>query len=83
MLDFVPLQVTKWGNEEWSKGDVQLMRERLNGRFIYTPFYFNPELNNLQLITRSFTEYTFIQGLVINHSRRTTEPREKDSRLMG
>jgi hypothetical protein len=45
VLDFVPLQLTKWGNEKWSEQDVQLMRERLKGRFIFTSFYFNPQLD--------------------------------------
>ena len=53
VLEFVPLQVTKWGNKEWSKEDVQLMRERLVGRFIFTPFYFNPQLDAVTSATIS------------------------------
>ncbi len=45
VLEFIPLQVTKWGNNEWSEADVQLMRDRLVGRFILGSFAFNPELD--------------------------------------
>jgi len=45
VVEFVPLQVTKWGNEEWTREDVDIMRQRLVGRFIFTPFYFNPQLD--------------------------------------
>lgn len=45
VLDFVPLQLTKWGNEQWSEKDVRLMRDRLVGRFIFTPFEFNPQVD--------------------------------------
>ncbi|NOY68410.1 MAG: redoxin domain-containing protein [Deltaproteobacteria bacterium] len=45
VLEFVPLQLTKWGNEKWSEQDIQLMRDRLVGRFIFTSFYFNPQLD--------------------------------------
>jgi len=45
IIDFVPLQLTKWGNETWTEEDIKIMRERLKGRFIFTPFYFNPELD--------------------------------------
>lgn len=51
VLDFIPLQVTKWGNNDWSEADAQLMRDRLVGRFILSAFDFNPELDAVSSAT--------------------------------
>ncbi len=51
IVDFVPLQLTKWGNKQWAEEDVRLMRERLVGRFVFTPFYFNPQLDAVSSAT--------------------------------
>jgi peroxiredoxin len=66
VLDFVPLQLTKWGNENWSEKDVQLMRERLKGRFIFTPFYFNPQLD-------AVTSATITSVVIFNELSRKKE----------
>ena len=51
LVDFVPLQLTKWGNEKWSAADVKQMHDRLMGRFVFTPFYFNPQLDAVSSAT--------------------------------
>jgi hypothetical protein len=51
VVEFAPLQVTKWGNREWTEADVEVMRQRLKGRFIFTPFYFNPQLDAVSSAT--------------------------------
>ena len=51
VVEFVPLQLTKWGNNEWTAEDIEIMRQRLMGRFIFTPFYFNPELDAVSSAT--------------------------------
>ena len=61
VLDFIPLQVTKWGNKEWSGEDVQLMRERLVGRFIFSAFAFNPELDAVSSAT--ITSAVIFEGM--------------------
>jgi peroxiredoxin len=66
VVDFVPLQVTKWGNEEWSEEDIRLMRERLIGRFIFTPFYFNPHLD-------AVTSATITSAVIFNKLSRGKE----------
>ncbi len=66
VLDFAPLQLTKWGNENWSAEDVQLMRERLVGRFIFTPFYFNPQLD-------AVTSATITSVVIFNELSRKKE----------
>lgn len=66
VLDFIPLQLTKWGNENWSAEDVQLMRERLVGRFIFTPFYFNPQLD-------AVTSATITSVVIFNELSRKKE----------
>lgn len=49
--EFMPLQLTKWGNRAWTAEDIEIMRQRLKGRFIFTPFYFNPELDAVSSAT--------------------------------
>jgi len=66
VVDFVPLQLTKWGNEKWSEQDVQLMRKRLMGRFIFTPFYFNPQLD-------AITSATITSAVIFNELSRGNE----------
>ncbi|HMA85525.1 MAG TPA: hypothetical protein VKN73_07465 [Desulfosalsimonadaceae bacterium] len=61
VLDFLPLQVTKWGNKKWSEKDVQLMRERLVGRFVFTSFEFNPELDAVSSAT--ITSAVIFEGM--------------------
>ena len=61
VLDFIPLQVTKWGNKKWSEEDVQLMRERLVGRFVFTSFEFNPELDAVSSAT--ITSAVIFEGM--------------------
>ena len=61
VVEFVPLQLTKWGNKEWTAEDIEIMRQRLRGRFIFTPFYFNPELDAVSSAT--ITSAVIFDGL--------------------
>jgi peroxiredoxin len=53
LLQFVPLQLTKYGNEDWSEEDVERMRRRLVGRYIFRSFFFEPEVDAVSTATIS------------------------------
>jgi hypothetical protein len=41
ILQFIPIQLTKYGNEDWDEADIAKMRQRIIGRYIYNPFNFS------------------------------------------
>ncbi|PLX84725.1 MAG: hypothetical protein C0617_06780 [Desulfuromonas sp.] len=45
VVGFEPLQLTKYGNEPWSPGDVQKMTRRVLGRPLVSPAPFDPEVD--------------------------------------
>lgn len=45
VLQLIPVQLTKYGNEHWDDSDVEKMRKRLIGRYIYLPFDFDPGID--------------------------------------
>jgi len=47
--------------QEWTAEDVDIMRQRLKGRFIFTPFYFNPQLDAVTSAT--ITSAVIFDGL--------------------
>lgn len=51
ILQFVPIQLTKYGNEEWTEADVEHMRRRLVGRYVFRPFNFEPEVDAVSTAT--------------------------------
>lgn len=53
ILDFEPLQVTKYGNVHWSEVDAASMRRRLVGRFLAAPRPFDPRLDAVTTATIS------------------------------
>ena len=45
ILQFMPLQLTKYGNTDFTKGDVEKMRDRIVGRHIHDPFKFDAKVD--------------------------------------
>jgi hypothetical protein len=45
IVDFVPLHLTKWKNKLWNEKDVQFMRDRVLGRYIFEPFIFDSSVD--------------------------------------
>lgn len=45
ILQFIPLQLTKHGNREFTKGDVAKMRDRIVGRHIQGPLRFDAKVD--------------------------------------
>lgn len=41
ILQFIPLQLSKYGNVPWDREDAEKMRRRLVGRYIFNPFAFD------------------------------------------
>ncbi len=41
ILQFIPIQLSKYGNVPWDEADVDKMRRKIVGRYIYNPFPFN------------------------------------------
>lgn len=51
ILDFIPLQLTKYGNEVWSKADIRKMWQQVVGTSVTAPFVFNPEVDAISSAT--------------------------------
>lgn len=51
VLRFEPIQLTKGGNKTWNEADLAKMRERVLGRYIFTPYSFNPEVDAVSSAT--------------------------------
>ncbi len=45
IIQFIPLQLTKYGNEDWDDIDIEKMRKRVIGRYINMPFDYDPEID--------------------------------------
>jgi len=45
ILQFIPVQLTKYGNKHWDDRDVEKMRKSLVGRYILMPFDFDPAID--------------------------------------
>jgi hypothetical protein len=41
VLQFVPIEISKYGNDPWDEADIEKMRRKLVGRYIYNPFPFD------------------------------------------
>lgn len=50
ILQFIPLQLPKYGNKDFDEADVAKMRERIVGRHIYNSFRFD---TNVDAVTRA------------------------------
>jgi hypothetical protein len=51
ILRFIPLQLSKYGNEDFDEADVAKMRDRIVGRHIYKPFEFSPKVDAVSRAT--------------------------------
>lgn len=45
ILQFIPLQLTKYGNRPFNEEDVAKVRDRIEGRPISKPFHFDPKVD--------------------------------------
>jgi len=53
IVDFIPISITKYGNEPWSEQDAQKLRRALVGRSIFDDFSFNPQVDAVSSATMS------------------------------
>jgi hypothetical protein len=58
---FVPLQLTKYGNLDWDEADVAKIRHRIIGRYIYNPLSFNARVDAVTSAT--ITSAAIFKGL--------------------
>ena len=53
VIDFIPLEITKYGNIPWADEDIAKMKKNLVGRNIFEPFNFNPAVDAVTTATMS------------------------------
>jgi len=53
VVDFMPLEITKYGNIPWSAEDAEKMKKNLVGRSIFEPFVFDPAVDAVTTATMS------------------------------
>jgi hypothetical protein len=58
---FIPIQLTKYGNEDWDEADIAAMRRRIVGRYIYRPFSFKAKVDAVTSAT--ITSAAIFRGL--------------------
>jgi hypothetical protein len=61
ILQFIPIQLTKYGNEDWSEADIAKMRQKIVGRYIYQPFPFKAKIDAVTSAT--ITSAAIYRGL--------------------
>ncbi len=61
ILQFIPIQLTKYGNENWDDADIAKMRQRIIGRYIYNPFHFSHKVD--AVTTATITSAAIYRGL--------------------
>jgi hypothetical protein len=61
ILQFIPIQLTKYGNEDWDEADMAKMRQRIVGRYIYHPFAFKAKVDAVTSAT--ITSAAIYRGL--------------------
>jgi hypothetical protein len=61
VLQFDPLQLTKYGNESFSKADVAKIRGRVLGKHIFEPFLFDAKVDSVTRAT--ITSAVIFRGL--------------------
>ena len=59
VLDFIPLELTKYGNEPWDEKDIQKMRQQVVGKYVFNPLPFDSEID-------AVTSATITSSVVIN-----------------
>ena len=58
---FIPIQLTKYGNEDWDEADIAAMRRRIVGRYVYKPFSFKAKVDAVTSAT--ITSAAIFRGL--------------------
>lgn len=53
VIDFMPLEITKYGNIPWTDEDIAKMKKNLVGHNIFEPFKFNPAVDAVTTATMS------------------------------
>ena len=61
ILQFIPIQLTKYGNEDWDESDLAQMRQRIVGRYIFNPFPFTSKVDAVTSAT--ITSAAIYKGL--------------------
>lgn len=61
ILQFIPIQLSKYGNEEWDEADIAKMRRKIIGRYIYQPFPFKAKIDAVTSAT--ITSAAIYRGL--------------------
>jgi hypothetical protein len=51
IVQFIPLQLTKYGNRHFNEADVAKMRERILGKQVYDPFEFDAKVDSVTRAT--------------------------------
>ncbi len=53
VVGFAPLQLTRWGNVNWTSDDIEKMKQRLIGKNLSQPFRFDPKVDAVTSATIS------------------------------
>jgi hypothetical protein len=61
ILQFIPIQLTKDGNEDWDEAEIAKMRRKILGRYIYQPFPFKARIDAVTSAT--ITSAAIYRGL--------------------
>jgi hypothetical protein len=61
ILQFIPVQLTKYGNEDWDEADIAKIRQKIVGRYIYHPFAFKAKVD--AVTTATITSAAIYKGL--------------------
>ncbi|MBI4764709.1 MAG: hypothetical protein HY787_08900 [Deltaproteobacteria bacterium] len=61
ILDFIPLQLAKYGNAPWNEADVAQIGRKIIGRYIYNPFSFDGRVDAVTSAT--ITSAAIFKGL--------------------
>jgi hypothetical protein len=61
ILQFIPIQLSKYGNEDWDEADIAKMRKKIVGRYIYQPFPFKAKIDAVTSAT--ITSAAIYRGL--------------------
>jgi len=61
VLDFIPLQLSKYGNVPWDEADIAKMRNKITGRYIFRPFSFDAQVDAVTSAT--ITSAAIFKGL--------------------
>ena len=51
ILQLIPVQLTKYGNEDWDEADIEKMRKVIIGRYLFMPFDFDPKIHAVSSAT--------------------------------